>query len=262
MNDLQNDGQDQGQDDGQDGQPAGNGQAGEWSNVDPSKIPHDVVAQTPAFAGLMEEVRTLRANNQQTQQMLLQMQQGQGQAKPQENEAEQALLKKIQDDPDALLTARENMLLFEMREKKREQKQQTEKQASQVQRENASMERLRQKFPKGGRNVPQGLDADTVITTGVAYLAQKFPGLLQDLRQQEDVAQAIYDTAVKLVPDLAQRSTSVANESFIDRLGRPAVGGQSSPSSSSDYSDILSLISQPAGKLQGALEQADLNALR
>jgi len=228
----------------------------DWSKVDPSTIPQQVVEQTTAFAGLRRDLQDHRTRVQELAQanteLTKQLDQGTSdEANPLE------VLGELEDD-DVVTAAQMKAIVERVQTKVLKQQEQAAKQleANQARQRLVESETSARKKYAPGR-VPQGLDFDTVLAEATAHLRQTDPALLQGLLAGADPAEAIYNYALGAVPSVRQRALAAERTKVVDGIRQGRIpGGQLAGMSSGTDAGEASVLAD----LVGAVDPAALAA--
>jgi len=221
------------------------------SKVNPSEIPHHVVQQTPAFTGLLSEVQDLRVSNRQLQDSVSLLQ---GELETRDDNAnldpeEWMKRKDVQEEVNKAVEA----------QKAEHQKQQEQqKKNDQIDRENQSLTRLRADFTV--EKVGEGLDADTVIREGGAWLMQNKPKLFEAARQSIDPAREVYNLSLTYVPLIRKRTATKQHSEFLETIKSGSIpkGSGALGPETPEASEILKMIETPEDTLLAQIEQDEL----
>lgn len=219
------------------------------SKVNPSEIPHHIIQQTPAFTGLLSEVQDMRVSNRQLKENVNSLQ----------GELE---TRSKNDDPEELMNRQEvHKVVEEALEKQKDEhskQQEQQNKTDQISKENDSLSRLRSDLPT--EKVGEGLDADTVIREGGAWLMQNKPKLFAAARQSDDPAREVYNLSLAYVPSIKKRAVTKQNVEFLETIKTGSIpkGSGALGVETSEASALLKMIEMPEDDLLALIEKDEL----
>jgi len=208
----------------------------DYTKIDPAKIPDTVAQASRAFGGLLAETQELREANRglsesntllETELQSRQQEEGQEDEFVSRKEAREMA-------QDAVQTA----------EKKRQAEQAEATAKTEKKIHNQSLRQLRADFPADGENaVADGLDADTVLRVGAAWLIANKPKIYNACIESDDPARELYEQALSFVPALKKKAKAHENAKFLETIkeGRIPKGAGGAPPED-ETSELLDLI--------------------
>jgi len=224
----------------------------DYNSLDPAKIPHAVISGTKAFQGLLADVQSGRAKQQELEQ------------------AVELLREELKDreekediDPDEPITHAqlEKTLSRLLSKQQQERQQEAQKEAIKkaAERMNRSATKLEKEFTI--EKTGEGLDANTVINEGVPWLAVNEPELLKAAKSSDDPARKVYELAVKFVPSISERAIKKMNSKLLDSIktGRIPKGGGAIPARSATQNAIVEALNMSDEDLLSQIEQEELS---
>ena len=227
----------------------------DYSKLDPSKIPHEVVRQTPAFSGVLGEVQGLRESNQDYRERMEALAAQQNQQRETDEFEGRELDEEITlGDANKLV---EKAIAKYRASRQKEQEQTEQQRAANVRRQ--SEQSLLAKYPVD--KAPAGLDAVSVLQIGGAWLKTNKPDLFAAAYKTNDPAQEIYDLATNFCPALKAKAQTIQNEQLLDSINTgtiPKHGAGSMTDAQVDTNELEKLLAMPEDQLLDAAMKDEL----
>lgn len=234
----------------------------DYSKLDPTKIPADIVQKTTAFSGLLRD-------HQDTKQDLRSVRE-KDDVQPQVDEEIDPLesLKDVEDgEPVSAGEIKKIVAAQEAKAKKTEEKaigerKKTEtKDAQEAQRivRAESERRLKAKYTP---ETHPGLDGATVIAIGATWLKNNRPALFQSIYHgSDDPCQDIYDTAISLCPELKKVAATKSSEQLLESINRGGIPKSGAGvDGEHDFGDLNKMLEMDEDTLLALAEKEDLSA--
>lgn len=223
----------------------------DWSKVDAATLPHDKVAQSPAFQGVVNELREQRQTNKDLTAAALS-----GKSKDGDDEVDEDAVDDIEDDePMSKAEVRAYMARQEAkRDKVQQEEQQKKTQQEQTDRENTSIEALKETHTV--ENSGKGLDALAVLGEGLPWLQQNKPAILAAALLSKDPAKELYDLSTMYCPAIRERFDTRRNDMLLSKIssGKNDSGG-GRQDELEPVSDIMKLIDSSEEELMAGIEK-------
>ena len=223
----------------------GKGQEIDWSKIDPTAIPHEVVEKSGAFKGLLKSTSELReeAREQREQIGALKAQMDALDESGDDDDAgDDDGAGAGYEDPNRYVTKAELKREREKEHKTALKAQQKEAATKRAEFENASLAKAQAEFTEETQG--KGFDFDTVMAEGKEYMSKNHPDeCLAALRSTRDPAKALYYLYRSLVPEFRARDRALAAAGTLDQIkagiigktgGAGSKGGTTDPSKMSD----------------------------
>jgi len=214
----------------------------DWETVDPDEIPQHLLAQTSHSRGLVRDLTDARRARQELGEELAKRG---GSARADDEKPEEG----GNDDEPMTRGEMKRALARDREDRKREEAQRDLK--TRKEREDMSVEQLT--IDKSVAKVGKGLDAETVLRIGGAWLRDNEPAIYDGALSSRDPARKLYDLALTLVPALRKRAEQRRTETVLDKVktGGPRGGrGGARGSASSAQSQLDKLLNATPDQLE------------